>query len=227
MANENIELQDLSAEELKEKTRNVFEDNKNLIYGVIGAVIVLALGIYWYTQMYQKPREAAAQVELYKANQQMNRDSFTLALTGRNIKGQADNFIGYVGIIEQYSGTDASNLAHYYAGAASLRLEHPEWALDYLGSFSGEELMQAQAYNMMGDAASELEQFDKALGYYQDAAGYTENVSLQCYAKYKAGKLSEHMDKKAEAIQYYQEIMDTDAQVGEGLGVDKDLLRLK
>jgi len=221
------EIQDLSVEELKSKANNIFEENKTVVFGVLGVAIVLFLGIYYYTQMYMGPREDAAQIELYKANQFMNRDSFTLALTGRTVKGQANNFIGYVGIITDYSGTNASNLAHYYAGAASLRLSKPELALDYLKNFSGEELLQTQAYNMMGDAASELGNFDVALGHYQSAASNTSNMPLQLYSMYKSAKLSEHQGKTAEAKKIFENIMKKDSKIAESLGVDKDLIRLK
>lgn len=228
MANEEYtEIQDLTADELKEKANNIFEENKNLLIGVGGVLIVFVLGIYWYTQMYKTPREAEGQIELYKANVQLERDSFKLALTGREVIGQANNFIGYVGIIDQYGGTAASNLAHYYAGVASLKIGQPELALDYLSNFSGEELLQTQAYTMMGDAASELEKTDEALGYYEKASTYTDNLSLALYAKYKAGKLMEYKGKTAEAKKYFQEILDADLQIGEALGVEKDLIRLK
>ncbi|BDS12110.1 tetratricopeptide repeat protein [Aureispira anguillae] len=228
MANEQYtEIQDLSADELKAKANNVFEENKNLVTGVGAVLVVLILGIYWYSQMYKKPREAEGQIELYKANIELERDSFKLALTGREVIGQANNFIGYVGIIDQYSGTDASNLAHYYAGVASLKIGKPDLALDYLSNFSGEELLQTQAYTMMGDAASELEDIDGAVNYYNKAAAATDNLSLALYAKYKAGKLMEYKGKSAEAKKYFQDILDTDKQIGESLGADKDLIRLK
>jgi tetratricopeptide (TPR) repeat protein len=225
--NTNTEIQDLPLEELKSKANNIFEENKIAVFGLLGVAIVLFLGIYWYTQIHLGPREDAAQIELYKANQFMNRDSFTLALTGRNVKGQASNFIGYVGIITDYSGTNASNLAHYYAGVASLRLTKPDLALDYLKNFSGEELLQTQAYNMMGDAASELGDFDQALEYYQDAASNTSNMPLKIYSMYKFAKLSEHQGKVAEAKKMFEEIMNKDSKIAESLGVDKDLIRLK
>ncbi|WMX13390.1 MULTISPECIES: hypothetical protein [unclassified Aureispira] len=228
MANEEYtEIQDLTADQLKEKANNVFEENKTLIVGVIGGLLILIVALYVYTQLYKNPREASAQEELYKANIEMKRDSFTIALKGRNVPGQANNFIGYVGIIQDYSGTPAANLAHYYAGLSSLRIGQPQLALDYLSNFSGEELLQTQAYTMMGDAASELNDFDAALGYYKQAASNTENLSLALYAKHKAGRLMEHQSNKEEAKKFYQEIMNADQQIGETLGADKDLIRLK
>ncbi|MCH2020978.1 MAG: tetratricopeptide repeat protein [Saprospiraceae bacterium] len=237
----NVEIQDLSVEEFKEKANNLFEDNKNLIFGVIGVVVVLTCGLYYYSQMYMKPRKADAQAELYKANQYMDKDSFNLALNGKTIKGQAGNFIGYYGIIDQYSGTPASNLAHFYAGSALLNLGVQYMndgdtvkakktyllVLEFLQEYSGEELLQVQAYNMMGDAASELGNFEDAMGYYEDAAGYTENLALQIYSNFKLAKLLEFQKKNEEAKRVFQEIMDKDAQLGERLGVDKDLIRLK
>jgi tetratricopeptide (TPR) repeat protein len=228
MANEEYtEIQDLTADQLKEKANNIFEKNKLLIGGAIGALLILIVGLYFYTSLYKNPREATAQEELYLANTEMERDSFTVALKGRIVPGQANNFVGYVGIIQDYSGTPAANLAHYYAGLSSLRIGQPQLALDYLSNFSGEELLQTQAYTMMGDAASELNDFDGALAHYKKAAKNTENLSLALYAKHKAARLMEHQSKKEDAKTFYQEIMNADQQIGETLGADKDLIRLK
>lgn len=227
MANEEYtEIQDLSADQLKEKANNIFEENKMLIGGVIGGLLIFIVGLYLYTTN-KNGNEAIAQEELYMANTEMKRDSFTIALKGRNVPGQANNFIGYVGIIQDYSGSDAANLAHYYAGLSSLRIGQPQLALDYLSNFSGEELLQTQAYTMMGDAASELNDFGGALDYYKKAAKNTENLSLALYAKHKAARLMEHENKKEEAKNFYQEILNADQQIGETLGADKDLIRLK
>jgi len=227
MANEEYtEIQDLSADQLKEKANNIFEENKMLIGGVIGGLLIFIVGLYLYTTN-KNGNEAIAQEELYMANTEMKRDSFTIALKGRNVPGQANNFIGYVGIIQDYSGSDAANLAHYYAGLSSLRIGQPQLALDYLSNFSGEELLQTQAYTMMGDAASELNDFGGALDYYKKAAKNTKNLSLALYAKHKAARLMEHENKKEEAKNFYQEILNADQQIGETLGADKDLIRLK
>jgi tetratricopeptide (TPR) repeat protein len=228
MANEEYtEIQDLTADQLKEKANNIFEENKMLIGGIIGVILILIVGLYFYTSVYKIPREAAAQEELYLANTEMERDSFVTALNGISVPGQANNFIGYVGIIAEYSGTPAANLAHYYAGISSLRIGQPKLALDYLSNFSGEELLQTQAYTMMGDAASELNEFDAALGHYKTAANNTKNLSLSLYAKHKAARLMEHQKNNDGAKEFYQEILNADQQIGETLGADKDLIRLK
>ena len=219
------EIQDLTADELKEKANSFFEQYKNIIFGLIGGVLLLIVALYWYVQNSNQKNEEA-QVELYKANIEFKRDSFQLALNGRNIPGQAGSFIGYTGIIEDYGGTDAANLAHYYAGIATLQLGQPQLALDFLKNFSGEELMQTQAYTLIGDAHSELQQMDEALSAYDKAAANTENTSLAMYAKWKAARLLEFQGKVEDAKQYLQDIMDKDPETAERLGVDKDLIRL-
>jgi tetratricopeptide (TPR) repeat protein len=198
-----------------------------LIGGIIGALLILIIGLYFYTSMYKTPREAIAQEELYRANNQIELDSFTLALKGLNVPGQANNFLGYVGIIAEYGGTTAANSAHYYAGLSSLKIGQPQLALDYLSNFSGEELLQTQAYTMMGDAASELGEFEAALGHYEAASDNTENLSLSLYAKHKSARLMEHQKNSDGAKKIYQEMMDADQEIGETLGADKDLIRLK
>lgn len=226
MANEQYtEIQDLSADELKNKANSFFEQYKNLIFGGLAAIIVIIVGMYWYVQN-SNAKDAEAQVELYKANIEFKRDSLQLALNGRSIPGQANSFIGYTGIISDYSGTPAANLAHYYAGISTLRLGQPQLAIDFLENFSGEELLQTQAYTLLGDAYSELKDMEQALDYYNKAAGNTDNTALSLYAKWKAARLLEFQGNLEEAKKYLQEIMDTDAQMAERLGVDKDLIRL-
>lgn len=231
MANEQqTELQDLSADELKARANSVFEQYKTPIFAAIGAILVLVVGVYWYTAMYKAPREKQADVELYRATLEFQRDSLNLALNGNAamaLPGQADVILGFTGIIEEYSGTDAANLAHYYAGATTLRMGQPQLALEFLGEYSGEELIQTQAYNLMGDAHSELGDMDAALTYYEKAANNTINDALALYSKYKAARLMEFQGKAAEAKEYYQAIMDKDAKLAESMGVDKDLVRLQ
>ncbi len=231
MANEQqAELQDLSADELKARANSVFEQYRTPIFVVIGSILALVVGAYWYITMYKAPREKEAQIELYRATLEFQRDSLNVALNGNTLTaapGQANTILGFTGIIEDYSGTEAANLAHYYAGATTLRLGQPQLALQFLDAYSGEAAIQTQAYHLMGDAHSELGDMETALNYYEKAANGTSNDALTLYAKYKAARLMEFQGKLAEAKAYYQAIMDTDAKMAESMGVDKDLVRLQ
>ena len=72
---------------------------------------------------------------------------FTLALNG------ADGKFGFVKIAAEYSGTDAGNLANYYAGIAYLNTGKYTEAIDYLGKFSSEDIvLSALAKGAIGDA---------------------------------------------------------------------------
>lgn len=223
MANENIEIQDLSTEEIRDKATDFFEDNKNLIYGLAGLVVLVIAGFYFYKFQYMAPRTEKANEAIYKSDQMMERDSFALALNG--VPGDSKS-IGYNGVIEKYSGTEAANMAHYKAGAALLRMGEYEKALTYLKEYSGPEELQTQAYNLMGDAASSMAKYEEGLGYYEQAADYTSNMSLKVYAWYKAGKLLEHQGKNEEAKGFYNKIAEKDQLAAERLGVEKDLIRL-
>ena len=227
MANEQVEIQDLSTEEIKDRATDLFESNKNIIYGIAIFTIILVGAFWFYKHQYMAPRSANADDEIYKSDQLMEQDSFALALNGKPAAvGQAGGSIGYTGVISKYSGTPAANIAHYKAGAACLRMGQAELALKYLKNYSGPEELQTQAYNMMGDAASSINKTDEALGYYQKAANNTGNVSLVVYSLYKAGKLLEHTGDLARAKKYYTQVLQKDRVIGEQLGVDKDLIRL-
>jgi len=228
MANENyVEIQDMSPDDLKDKANSFVEQYKYTVLGGLLGLFIVCGGLYYYYKILLGPKKSEAQVELYRANIFMDKDSFSLALNGKNVAGQAGNFLGYTGIIEQYSGTPAANLAHYYAGIATLNLGNPEVALSFLKEFSGEELLQTQAYSLMGDAASELGDFDSALAYYKDAISNTDNATLKIYAMHKASRLLEHQQKNTDAVVLLEKIMDLDIQIGEKIGADKDLIRLK
>ena len=79
----------------------------------------------------------------------------------------------------------------------------------------------------MGDASSELGDFDLALSYYDDAANNTDNVALKIYALHKSSRLLEYQQKNADAVVLIEQIMDLDIQIAEKIGADKDLIRLK
>lgn len=226
MSIQNKEIQDLSADEIKEKAIGLVEQYKIWIYGLIFVVVGIGGGSYYYYNVIMANNNELADNEMYKADQMMERDSFNLALNGKDIMGSAGNFMGYIKIIDNYRGTRAANLAHYKAGVALLKIQQPQLAVEYLKNFSGEDELQAQAYNLLGDAYSEIGDMSNAESSYKNAASASGNVSITLFSNYKLAKLLEFQGKHDQAVKAFQGIIDMDSEIAEQLGVDKDIIRL-
>ncbi|MBC8266650.1 MAG: tetratricopeptide repeat protein [Flavobacteriales bacterium] len=157
-------------EETLSRTEQYIEDNQkslSLIVGVIIAIIAIYLA---FTNFYLEPLEQEAHADMYMAEMYFEKDSFNLALNG---DGQ---YLGFLDIADEYSLTNAGNLANYYAGMSYLYTEKYEDAIEYLGDFSSDDIiLSTLALGCIGDAYLELENNEKALKYYEKAANNTDN----------------------------------------------------
>lgn len=143
--------------------------NKSVLLGLL-AVVVLAVagGIGYY--MWRGSQDTKAQASLFQAVNYWEADSLNKAL-----KGDGRN-LGLEKVASEYSGTDAANLANFYAGAASLKKGEYKKAIDYLEDFSSDDyLVQARAYALLGDAHLELNQAKEAADFYNKAANHNAN----------------------------------------------------
>src|SRR5688572_25422353 len=116
-------------------------------------VILLAVGGWFgYKNFVQKPKAAKAVDAMFKAEEYYTMDSLQKALNGDGINW------GFLRVIKEYGGTETGNLAHFYAGSSYLRLGDFNNAVKHLKDFStSQEMLQARAYKLLGDAYSELE----------------------------------------------------------------------
>lgn len=161
------------------------DKNQKMIGYIVGGVFVLASIFFIYKYLYQVPKEKNALNAMFKAEEQFARDSFALALNN-----PGDGFEGFIDIIENYSGTPAANLAKYYAGISYLNLGNYQEAIDYLNDYSAnDEITKTTKLGATGDAYAELEDLEKAMSYYQDAAKVSENGLLKPYYLQKIAML--------------------------------------
>lgn len=134
--------------------------------GAIVGVVVLVVATALFFLNYQKEQNnIVAQNEIFQAQYYYESDSLELALLGdgRNL--------GFLDIIDIYGGTDVANLAHFYAGASYLKQRQYQQAIDYLEDFSTDEnIVQARAKSLIGDAYMELGNFSDAAKNYEAAA---------------------------------------------------------
>jgi tetratricopeptide (TPR) repeat protein len=190
-------------EQVVAKAKDLWEKYSKPIMIAAVAIIVLGGGWYVYQNFFKKPKEGKAVEAMFKAEEYYRMDSVNLALNG---DGQYD---GFLKVISKYGGTDAANLAHFYAGSCYIKLNDNEKAITQLKKFkSSSKMMQARAYKLMGDAYADLGKNSDALGQYKKAARHFEkdDVNAAEYLWYAAYFADRAMKDQDEAIALYKEI---------------------
>lgn len=157
---------------LREKisgSSDFFRKYNKIILGIIIAIVVVVGGYFFYK--YQKKQQnETAQAEMYHAFYHFEQDSLERALHGDvTSKGLLD-------IIDDYPGTKAANISHFYVGIIFMKQEEFDKAIEHLKEFSSDDLVyQGRAYSLIGDAYLEKENYEKAEEYYKQAAEYKPN----------------------------------------------------
>jgi len=188
------------------------------------AIVIVGIGgWYVYQNFFKKPKEEKAVEAMFKAEEYFRIDSVNLALNG---DGQYD---GFLKIISKYGGTDAAQLANFYAGNCYIKLNDNENAIKYLKKFStSSKPVQARAYKLIGDAYADQGKNADALSYYKKAAHYfekdeTNSAEYLYYAAYLADRVIK--DQK-EAIALYKEIKEKFPRSNQASEADKYLAQL-
>lgn len=203
--------------EVTEQASDFFERNQKTIIGGL-AVVVLLLGAYFaYQYGVAEPKNKAAMESIQRAQYQFSRDSFALALENPGLEAE-----GFLDIIDNYGGTKVANLANYYAGISYLNLGSYEEAIDYLSDFSpADDITPAMKFGAMGDAYSELNQFDKALSNYKKATQTNPNKLTTPYYLFKLGLLEFKQGDKGAALAAFNKIKSDFPESTQADGIDK------
>lgn len=202
------------------KTEQFFEKNGKLLTIILVAVVVIAAGIFcWYKFAYQ-PKVVEAQGQMAVAEQNFRAGDYDLALNGDG------NDLGFVQVLDQY-GAKAGKSVYFYAGVCELQLGNYKEAIKYLESYKGKDaILNARATACIGDAYAGLEDYKKALGYYEKAAAVIDNMYAAGYLL-KAGLVSEKLGDNAKALTFYKKIKDQYPQSMEAYDVDKYIGRIE
>lgn len=199
------------------------EDNQNLVFGVLAAVIIGVAGYFIYQNLVIAPRQQDAVDRMFAAQQKFEQDSFQVALVN---PGGIDN-LGFLDIIDQYGATPAGNLARYYAGISYLNLGDFDAAKVYLSEFDAAgDVTPIMKYGALGDVESELGNFDAAIKQYRSAVSQAEdNDLLAAYYLKKLGMLYENQQQPKEALETYSRIKQEYPNAPASVGIDKYIAR--
>jgi len=184
------------------KVEHYIESHKTTFFVVVGILVLAIASILGY-RYYQGQQDIKAQTDMFQAVYYFEADSLDLALNG-----DGNNF-GFLDIIDEYGGTEAANLAEFYAGTSYLKKGNYNLAIQYLSDFSSSDLLiQARAFSLIGDAYMEVGNYEDAASYYSKAADYKSNKYFTPQYLMKAAIAFEKLNDYSSAKKMYDRIIE-------------------
>lgn len=197
--------------------------NQKIIIGLVAVAAVITIGYLAYQRFIAAPKQDEAANEMFVAQQNFQKATEGVAsdsLYKLSLNGSEGKF-GFLKIADEYSGTDAGNLANYYAGIAYLNTGKYTEAIDYLSKFNSDDtVLSALAKGAIGDAYSQKNQPKEALENYVKAAGSNKNDFTTPRFLLKAGKTALALGNKADALKYFTDIKENYEGTPEGVSID-------
>ncbi|QBZ98163.1 tetratricopeptide repeat protein [Flavobacterium sangjuense] len=199
--------------------------NQKYILGFLTIVALATVSYLLYQKFIAEPSQEEAANELFVAQQNFQKAvdaSGTKAdsLYSLVLKGSEGKF-GVVKIADEYSGTDAGNLANYYAGISYLNTKKYAEAIASLEKFKSDDIMLSTlAIGAVGDAYAQQNKQKEALEHYIKAADANKNELTRPRYLLKAGKTALVLGNKADALKYFNDIKDNYEATPEAQAVD-------
>ena len=210
-------------DETASKAEDWVARNQKVIIGLVAGVALFTVGYLAYQKFIATPKQDEAANEMFVAQQNFQKATDGVAsdsLYKLSLNGSEGKF-GFIKIADEYSGTDAGNLANYYAGIAYLNTGKYNEAIEYLGKFKSEDIvLGALAKGAIGDAYSQKNQPKEALEYYVKAAESNKNDFTTPRFLLKAGKTALALGNKEEALKYFTDIKENFDATPEAASVD-------
>ncbi len=212
----------VAVEEALGKTEQFVEKNQKLLMYAIMGIIIVVLVYFGYQKFYISPMDKNAQDQIFMAQKYFEMDSLNRALYGDG------NALGFLDIIDDYGRTKTGNLAKYYAGICYLKMGNFEEAIDYLESHDPvDQNIGPMALGAIGDAYMELNEPDRAVDYYLEAANDVDNDFTSPMFLYKAGMTYEMLGAYEDAYDAYNRIFMEYYKSVEARSIERNIARMK
>ncbi|MDZ4839963.1 MAG: tetratricopeptide repeat protein [Bacteroidota bacterium] len=195
----------------------IYERNKKYInYALIVVTAILALFIG--NKYLNSGKDEEAEIALIKPAYLWENDSL------------ASNVPALKNIVDDFGSTVAGNKAKYILGNTYLRLGKYEDAIDMLNGFdaNGSIIMGPSTYGMIGDAYSQLKDYDAAVKYYGKASNDNNNsYSTPMYLKKAALVYELQLNNYKEALSNYKKIKNSFPNTRYGQEIEKYIGRVE
>lgn len=211
------------------KTEEWVERNQKAIFIALGIIAAVTILYLVYDKMFATPKEEEAAAEMFQAEkyftQAVDAPTASDSLFNLSLKG-GEGKLGFLGIIDNYSGTDAANNAEYFAGMAYLNTGKYKEAVEHLDNFkSKDDVLTAMAKGGLGDAFAQLGKNEDAVKYYEEAAKASDNDMTTPRFMFKAAQLLLTMNKKEEALKHFNKIKEKYGTSQEAANIDAYISR--
>jgi len=213
-----------SLDQTASKTEEWVANNQKYIFGIVAVIALVTVGYLMYQKFIVAPKEEEATTEMFEAQQNFQKavDGGTKSdsLFNLSLKGAEGKF-GFKDIAEKFSGTDAGNLANYYAGIAYLNTGKYAEAITSLEKFQSKDMiLSTLAVGAIGDAYAQQKKSKEALEQYVKASEMNKNDLTTPRFLLKAGQTSLALGNKADALKYFTEIKEKYENTPEGSTID-------
>ncbi|MEO9569959.1 MAG: tetratricopeptide repeat protein [Polaribacter sp.] len=218
-------------DETASKSEQWIEKNSKPLFMALIAIVVIFLAYLGYNKFVVEPNETEASNELAFPRKYFDEaatagsgiDSLlTLSLEG------ADGKYGFLDIADAFSGTNAGNLANYYAGVSYLQMKKYDKAIEYLSKFnSDDEMLGPVALGAIGDAFADINQPEDALDYYEKAANKKNNDFTTPLYLFKAGQIALEVKDFSKAESLFTKIKENYSTSDQGRDIEKFIAAAK
>ena len=207
--------------EIFSKSEKFIETYKNYIMIGFGVIIILVVAILGIRQYYLLPKEVEAQEAIFPGENFLANRQWNIALNG-----DSANYIGFLGIIDEYPHTKTANLAKAYAGISFYHLGQYQDALDHLKAFSAnEKIVDPVITGLIGDCYVNLNNVEEGIKYFKEAASKAENQYISPIYLKKAGLAYESLSDFKNAVDVYNTLKSKYPNSQEAADIDRFIYR--
>lgn len=210
----------IAVESMLNRSEQFFENNYKAILSVVGGIVLIVVLGFGYVRFVKEPKNREAQAAMFMAQRYFESDSLVKAMNGDGVN------MGFLAVADEYSSTDAGNLANYYLGVIYMQKGEFDNAIERLEKFDGNDLIvSSMANGLIGDAFLEKNDQESALKYYKKASENNKNSFTTPMFLMRAGLVYELQNKWEDALKNYELIKNEYSRSGEGQEIDKYISR--
>lgn len=190
--------------EYSSRFMHFYENNKAaIIAGAVALVLIIGLSVAYF--IYSGNQEEEAKNLLGIAEQELLQGNYQEALNGN----EEEFTLGFVQIADNYGGTEAGNLAHYYSAISEYELGNYEDALTYIQEYEVPEgILGVAPISMHANILIGLERYEEAAERFEEAATWDDNNSTTPYNLYKAAEAYYEAGDNQQAMNLIDRIID-------------------